>query len=165
MLCVAGVQNNRLIWKSFCIGILFSILRSNKVMCSRVVVATVRTTRWSRTAAATRWDRGNAFGSFFFTRLKNVLAQSLTCDTSSPRSLIEGVASVTVSALITTENLTGLQCNSLPAVRCGCRGLPHWWFQADWSFVDLTGMQTEASEPVRMSPFWINAAPKMLDVT
>lgn len=63
--------------------------------------------------------------------------------------LIEGVASVTVSALVTTESLTGLQCNTVDV----------------GAYPTGDFMQTEASEPVWMNPFWINAAPKMLDVT
>lgn len=69
--------------------------------------------------------------------------------------LIEGVASVTVSALVTTESLTGLQCST---VDVGAYPTGDFKLTECGSSVDLTGMQTEASEPVWMNPFWINAA-------
>lgn len=64
--------------------------------------------------------------------------------------MIEGVASVTVSALVTTESLTGLQCNT---VDVGAYPTGDFKLTECGSFVDLTGMQTEASGPVWMKPF------------
>lgn len=71
----------------------------------------------------------------------------------SRSALIEGVASVTVSALVTTESLTGLQCNSVDV------GLTP-PVTSSWLNVQLCRSyrrQTEASEPV-----WLNRSGQTL---